>query len=121
ETGARGPVPRGIAGRAGSNVCAAAACDTITPRRGSLIVFLEILLQLPALGETLDQAVVEGARRVHPAVPQQVVHRHDLTDYGEVLAGVERDRKSTRLNSSHQIISYAVFCLKKKKTDVAMT
>src|SRR5258708_19836278 len=28
---------------------------------------------------------------------------------------VEQDRKSTRLNSSHQIISYAVFCLKKKK------
>src|SRR5258708_18177203 len=27
------------------------------------------------------------------------------------------DRKSTRLNSSHQIISYAVFCLKKKNTD----
>src|SRR5258708_17061140 len=27
------------------------------------------------------------------------------------------DRKSTRLNSSHQIISYAVFCLKKKKTN----
>src|SRR5947208_6990239 len=31
--------------------------------------------------------------------------------------GVE-DRKSTRLNSSHQIISYAVFCLKKKKISV---
>src|SRR5258708_17464455 len=29
-----------------------------------------------------------------------------------------RDRKSTRLNSSHQIISYAVFCLKKKKNAV---
>src|SRR5258708_13909966 len=28
-----------------------------------------------------------------------------------------RDRKSTRLNSSHQIISYAVFCLKKKKNN----
>src|SRR5258708_21866916 len=28
---------------------------------------------------------------------------------------VHSDRKSTRLNSSHQIISYAVFCLKKKK------
>src|SRR5258708_8447911 len=28
---------------------------------------------------------------------------------------IHRDRKSTRLNSSHQIISYAVFCLKKKK------
>src|SRR5258708_27134898 len=29
-----------------------------------------------------------------------------------------RDRKSTRLNSSHQIISYAVFCLKKKKKEI---
>src|SRR5258708_21709725 len=29
--------------------------------------------------------------------------------------GQQIDRKSTRLNSSHQIISYAVFCLKKKK------
>src|SRR5207244_6234640 len=29
---------------------------------------------------------------------------------------LEQDRKSTRLNSSHQIISYAVFCLKKKNT-----
>src|SRR5258708_16745660 len=32
-----------------------------------------------------------------------------------VLAQIDADRKSTRLNSSHQIISYAVFCLKKKK------
>src|SRR3712207_8449432 len=32
------------------------------------------------------------------------------------LRGRERDRKSTRLNSSHANISYAVFCLKKKKT-----
>src|SRR5687768_17917640 len=31
------------------------------------------------------------------------------------LVLVERDRKSTRLNSSHGYISYAVFCLKKKK------
>src|SRR5258708_26995662 len=31
-------------------------------------------------------------------------------------ANPSEDRKSTRLNSSHQIISYAVFCLKKKKT-----
>src|SRR5688572_31341163 len=29
--------------------------------------------------------------------------------------GIDRDRKSTRLNSSHSQISYAVFCLKKKK------
>src|SRR3712207_8862735 len=32
-----------------------------------------------------------------------------------VAAGVGEDRKSTRLNSSHANISYAVFCLKKKK------
>src|SRR2546429_2466997 len=31
--------------------------------------------------------------------------------------GNDRDRKSTRLNSSHGYISYAVFCLKKKKKD----
>src|SRR3712207_8306201 len=31
-----------------------------------------------------------------------------------IRRGVERDRKSTRLNSSHANISYAVFCLKKK-------
>src|SRR5258708_27688687 len=32
----------------------------------------------------------------------------------DLLCVSRRDRKSTRLNSSHQIISYAVFCLKKK-------
>src|SRR5438445_1495729 len=32
----------------------------------------------------------------------------------------QRDRKSTRLNSSHANISYAVFCLKKKKVDCAL-
>src|SRR2546422_7201107 len=37
-------------------------------------------------------------------------------DLGRTGSGfVERDRKSTRLNSSHGYISYAVFCLKKKK------
>src|SRR5258708_10294812 len=35
--------------------------------------------------------------------------------YRRARDGIEEDRKSTRLNSSHQIISYAVFCLKKKK------
>src|SRR5947208_7271001 len=36
-------------------------------------------------------------------------------------AGHALDRKSTRLNSSHQIISYAVFCLKKKKQEHKQT
>src|SRR3712207_7934879 len=33
----------------------------------------------------------------------------------DLLSNIPRDRKSTRLNSSHANISYAVFCLKKKK------
>src|SRR5258708_20566217 len=40
-------------------------------------------------------------------LPTQPSHQRQTTE--------SRDRKSTRLNSSHQIISYAVFCLKKKK------
>src|SRR5438034_4820725 len=37
------------------------------------------------------------------------------------VTGFNLDRKSTRLNSSHTVISYAVFCLKKKKTQVSAT
>src|SRR3712207_8976167 len=50
-----------------------------------------------------------------------VLHRDTLGDDHEQLdARVDRleDRKSTRLNSSHANISYAVFCLKKKKHTV---
>src|SRR2546429_6198530 len=39
-----------------------------------------------------------------------------LTGIGLLMEGTNIDRKSTRLNSSHGYISYAVFCLKKKKT-----
>src|SRR3712207_8492730 len=38
-----------------------------------------------------------------------------LGDLAVALLGEQQDRKSTRLNSSHANISYAVFCLKKKK------
>src|SRR5947208_9511882 len=41
---------------------------------------------------------------------------HIRKDIAQVQTGEWADRKSTRLNSSHQIISYAVFCLKKKHT-----
>src|SRR5258708_15434970 len=43
-----------------------------------------------------------------------LTRRRELLEDRRVL--FRSDRKSTRLNSSHQIISYAVFCLKKKKT-----
>src|SRR3712207_8585498 len=42
--------------------------------------------------------------------------RPDAYDRMVARLGLRRDRKSTRLNSSHANISYAVFCLKKKKT-----
>src|SRR5437868_11898068 len=38
-----------------------------------------------------------------------------LNNLAQLLQDTNRDRKSTRLNSSHVSISYAVFCLKKKK------
>src|SRR5437762_13874106 len=42
-------------------------------------------------------------------------NRRDDPHGGKGLSHGRRDRKSTRLNSSHRCISYAVFCLKKKK------
>src|SRR5438105_10198349 len=48
-------------------------------------------------------------------------HRHDLVlgqwRLHQPRGRCSRDRKSTRLNSSHEWISYAVFCLKKKKKE----
>src|SRR3712207_7924768 len=58
----------------------------------------------------LRQLALGGAR----ARRQRLLHRrlHPLAQEADVP---EQDRKSTRLNSSHANISYAVFCLKKKK------
>src|SRR5690625_7171274 len=53
---------------------------------------------------------------------RSVEYSRELLQYGEanytevLTAQQQLDRKSTRLNSSHVAISYAVFCLKKKKT-----
>src|SRR5437762_9034320 len=46
-------------------------------------------------------------------IGRHVMGKRDNEDW----AIIERDRKSTRLNSSHRCISYAVFCLKKKKNN----
>src|SRR5258708_17341624 len=53
-----------------------------------------------------------GDERLQPAVLQA---RFGVEAF--LLGETAVDRKSTRLNSSHQIISYAVFCLKKKKDE----
>src|SRR5258708_9418210 len=54
-----------------------------------------------------------------PAEPLEHAKHHLLDTLASMISGSElppgQDRKSTRLNSSHQIISYDVFCLKKKQ------
>src|SRR5688572_31238774 len=50
--------------------------------------------------------------REDPAIVREAAERCDHRRHG---GADDRDRKSTRLNSSHSQISYAVFCLKKKK------
>src|SRR2546426_4751242 len=67
------------------------------PPRSTLFPYTTLFRSAEAVDELLAQGLeLLGRSRV-----------------GEPL--VERDRKSTRLNSSHLVISYAVFCLKKKK------
>src|SRR5205807_5287216 len=50
-----------------------------------------------------------------PEMPRQTFTAYSPPKPPECTPGVRQDRKSTRLNSSHLVISYAVFCLKKKK------
>src|SRR5438105_10987046 len=62
--------------------------------------------------ECLTAAQVEAAKKIYagpknPRTGEQI--------FPGLEPGSEKDRKSTRLNSSHEWISYAVFCLKKKK------
>src|SRR3712207_7533661 len=52
-------------------------------------------------------AINRGVPPIHEAGLEELLKKH---------AGSNLDRKSTRLNSSHANISYAVFCLKKKKS-----
>src|SRR3712207_8662765 len=87
---------------------------SLIERYGYLIVFLGVMLEgvgIPLPGETV--LIAAGV----------LAHRGSLTLWGTmamgglgaVVGGQLGDRKSTRLNSSHANISYAVFCLKKKK------
>src|SRR5207244_12427219 len=74
----------------------------------------ELLADLVAGGVARLAAGHQGGaglehERLH-LVPRDVENGRDLD--------VPRDRKSTRLNSSHQIISYAVFCLTKKNVTI---
>src|SRR5207244_5059135 len=106
-----------------------AALHTPPTSQASPLSLHDALPILPWQGSRRARA--HGHRRDGPAL-HQGARRAELLVYGGVAfwrtggsgdplsAGgqrvqglVPRDRKSTRLNSSHQIISYAVFCLKK--------
>src|SRR3989454_9318509 len=75
--------------------------------RSGVVLALDLLRDVDGLAPRLPQGgVVRGIVGERGAiVPQRLLRR-------------EGDRKSTRLNSSHLVISYAVFCLKKKKPSV---
>src|SRR5256885_3787774 len=58
---------------------------------------------------------------LHDALPifprRSHVEFHKIHSHANRFGESRQDRKSTRLNSSHLVISYAVFCLKKKKKE----
>src|SRR2546430_10181377 len=76
-----------------------------------------VLRTFEALGDQLkglpDEAMEDAEALL--AVQDRVLERLAPLRSGKLAASRIRDRKSTRLNSSHSQISYAVFCLKKKK------
>src|SRR2546428_11366930 len=77
----------------------------------------EVIAREGGLGrERIDD--LETSRRTEGhGVRHGAIQLHDGggRELGQGIVELNRDRKSTRLNSSHDQISYAVFCLKKKK------
>src|SRR5687768_1585159 len=63
-----------------------------------------------------NRARADGAPAFTNREARALLQRHRHVQLRRDRRVVARDRKSTRLNSSHGYISYAVFCLKKKKT-----
>src|SRR5258708_18893158 len=84
--------------------------DTATTEIYTLSLHDALPISLRALGRPGDGSLPIRAEDGHGHHPRR------LRGGGGGRHGrAQGDRKSTRLNSSHQIISYAVFCLKKKK------
>src|SRR5438552_13895981 len=69
---------------------------------------------LPVEGGALALEVGEGLDALHVRRDRDLQGCRAVPTAQVLEIGLALDRKSTRLNSSHQIISYAVFCLKKK-------
>src|SRR5690242_21676333 len=88
----------------------------------SLLLFFFLMIRRPPRSTlfpytTLFRSRLAGAEFKTGSGFQRLAERFHLPPEAGPVAvpeRVERDRKSTRLNSSHMSISYAVFCLKKK-------
>src|SRR5438034_5971169 len=84
----------------------------------SLLALICIVLVYAAFQRDRPWVVPEEVKKLkNPVVPTESTLKAASGIYMDECAQChgERDRKSTRLNSSHTVISYAVFCLKKKK------
>src|SRR5205807_6777716 len=82
------------------------------PPRSTLFPYTTLFRSFFYIQHLLTESCGEDvAGRIHTARSRNDI---DLTMYRMCLRYMVRDRKSTRLNSSHLVISYAVFCLKKK-------
>src|SRR5438552_8037878 len=86
------------------------------PGQGSVVTYVGRGPHPADVGPT-EAAVLRVLDEIVIVVPvhKLVVERGQERNDGDESNQDWEDRKSTRLNSSHQIISYAVFCLKKKK------
>src|SRR2546427_1329431 len=76
--------------------------------------------RIDAAGQWITPGLIDGAGQIGLVEISAVPGTRDASVQGDTIAASfnvaeGRDRKSTRLNSSHSQISYAVFCLKKKK------
>src|SRR3989454_6502580 len=82
---------------------------------GMLVSLLPLALQHQALAVTGDSRDAQAAFERKDYDTAVRLLNSLLAAQPDNAAGPPADRKSTRLNSSHLVISYAVFCLKKKK------